>query len=139
MKKRDRGPEDLSSQWINGMCDLLKGGIFGGFVTILSLLVCAGLVSAGIIREHWIDGTILISCVLGALVGGAWAVRAIGRRPLLAGIGVGGVLFLLLLTAGFLVYDTATLEQGGTGILFACLCGGGIAGILLAPRKKRRR
>ena len=50
-----------------------------------------------------------------------------------------GVLFLLLLTAGLLAYDTASVDQGGVGLLSACLCGGGIAGVLGGASKKKRR
>lgn len=139
MKKRDRHQEETGSQWINTMCDMLKGGVLAGVVTILALLLCAVLVSAGMLRERWMEGAVLAVCVLGALSGGLHAARKIGRRTLLAGLGVGVVLFLLLLTAGFLAYDTASMEQGGTGILCACLCGGGIAGILSGTGKKKRR
>ena len=60
---------------------------------------------------------------------------------LLVGLAVGGILFLLLLTAGFLAFDTASIEHGGVGVLCACLCGGGLAGLLggRAPKKKHRR
>ena len=59
---------------------------------------------------------------------------------LLAGLGVGVVLFLLLLTAGFIVYQGASVANGGAGILCACLCGGAIPGLLgRKPKKKRRR
>lgn len=139
MKKRDRRQEDPGSLWINTMCELIKGGVFAGITAILSLFLCAVLVSTGLLREHWMEGAGLACCVLGALIGGMYSVKAIKRRPLLVGLAVGGVLFLLLLTAGFLAYETASIEQGGVGILCACLCGGGIAGILGGTRKKRRR
>lgn len=140
MKKRDRHhQEEPGSQWINAMCDLLKGGVLAGVAAIVALLLCAVLVSAGLLRERWMDGAVLAVCVLGALAGGIYAVRKIGSRTLLVGLGVGAVLFLLLLTAGLLAYDTASVEQGGVGILCACLCGGGIAGILGGGAKKKRR
>ncbi len=139
MKKRDRRQEDPGSQWINSMCELLKGGVLAGVAAVLALLLCAVLVSAGLIRECWMEGAVLSVCVLGGLVGGIYAVRKIGRRTLLAGLGVGAVLFLLLLTAGLLAYETASMEQGGAGILCACLCGGGIAGILGGTSRKKRR
>ena len=140
MKKRDRHhQEESGSQWINSMCDLLKGGVLAGVAAIVALLLCAVLVSAGLLRERWMEGAVLAVCVLGALTGGMYAVRKIGSRTLLGGLGVGAVLFLLLLTAGLLAYDTASVEQGGVGILCACLCGGGIAGILGGGAKKKRR
>lgn len=139
MKKRDRRQDDPGSVWINSMCDLMKGGVIAGVAAILLLLLCAVLVSTGFMREQWMEGVVLGCCVLGAFTGGYYCVRKIGRRTLLVGLGVGVVLFLLLLTAGFLAYENASVEQGGTGILCACLCGGGMAGILGGVGKKRRR
>ena len=73
-------------------------------------------------------------------MGGGYAVRKVGRRSLLVGLGVGAVLFLLLLTAGLIVYQGASIANGGAGILCACLCGGAIPGLLgRKPKKKRRR
>lgn len=139
MKKRERRQEEPGSLWLNVMCDLLKGGILAGAVAVAALLLCAVLISAGLIRERWAEGAVMAVCVLGALAGGLYSVRRIGRRALFVGLGVGAILFLLLLTAGLLIYDTAGAGQGTAGILCACLCGGGIAGILGAPKKKQRR
>ena len=137
MKKRDRRQEDPGSQWINAMCELLKGGVIAGVASILSLLLCAVLVSSGLLKEQWMEEAVLACCVLGALIGGLYGVRKIGRRTLLVGLGVGGILFLLLLTAGLLAYEDASVEQGGVEILCACLCGGGIAGILGGDGEKK--
>ena len=83
----------------------------------------------------------LWTCVLGALAGGLSAARRPGSRGLLTGLGVGLVLFLLLLTAGLLAYEDASLERGGAAVLCACLCGGGLAGLIggRRPKKKRKR
>ncbi len=140
MKKKERKQEETGSPWLNVMIELLKGGVLAGVVSLAALLLCAALVSAGMLRERWMAGAVLAVCVAGAAVGGLYAVFRIGERSLLVGPGVGAVLFLLLLTAGMLAYDSASLENGGVGILCACLCGGAIAGILgRKPKKKRRR
>lgn len=140
MKKRERRQEETGSQWINAMCELLKGGVLAGVVTIAALLLCAVLVSVGAVREQWLEGAVLACCVVGAMAGGLYAVRRLYGRTLLTGAGVGMILFLLLLTAGLLAYDTASVEQGGAEILCACLCGGTISGIFgRRPKKKRRR
>ena len=140
MKKKERRPEELGSQWLNAMCDVLKGGVLAGVTTISALLVCSVLVSAGILPVGAMYGAVLAACALGALVGGAFAVRQVGSRSLLVGLGVGAVLFLLLLTAGLIVYKETSVANGGAGILCACLCGGAIPGLLARkPKKKRRR
>ena len=85
-------------------------------------------------------GAVLGVCVLGGLAGGIYAVRRVEGRSLLAGLGVGSVLLLLLLTAGLIAYQGASIANGGAGILCACLCGGAIPGLLARkPKKKRRR
>lgn len=140
MKKKERRPKEMGSQWLNAMCEVLKGGVLAGVVTILVLLICAVLVSVGLVPVEAMYGTVLAACALGAFAGGIYAVRHVEGRSLLAGMGVGAVLFLLLLTAGFIVYQGASVANGGAGILCACLCGGAIPGLLgRKPKKKRRR
>ena len=58
MKKKERRPKETGSQWLNGMCEVLKGGVLAGVITILALLVCAVLVSAVLVwgppwRRAW--------------------------------------------------------------------------------------
>ncbi|MEY8317839.1 TIGR04086 family membrane protein [Oscillospiraceae bacterium 50-58] len=141
MKRKERRTEELGSgsEWLNVMCDVLIGGVLAGVTTILVLLVCAVLISMGVVPVGAMYGTALAACVVGALVGSIYAVRKIGRRSLLVGLGVGAVLFLLLLTAGFIVYQGASVANGGAGILCACLCGGAIPGLLGRKHKKKRR
>ena len=140
MKKRDRRREDGGSQWLNAVCEILKGGVLAGVVTILSLLACAVLVSMGAVPVNAMEGGGPAAWGLGTLAGGIYAVRRSGTRPLAAGLGVGAVLFLLLLTAGLIAYEDSSVANGGVSILCACLCGGAIPGILgRKPKKKRRR
>ena len=139
MKKKERRPEELGSQWLNAMCEVLKGGVLAGVTTILALLVCSLMVSTGILPVEAMYGAVLACCVLGALVGGIYTVHQVSGRSLLVGGGVGAVLFLLLLTAGLIVYEGASIANGGAGILCACLCGGAISGLLSGKHKKKRR
>ena len=56
------------------------------------------------------------------------------------GAGVGAILFLVLLSAGLLLFEDASVSNGGVPILLSCLCGGAMAGILGSrPKKKRKR
>ena len=140
MKKREKGREDGGGQWLNTVCEVLKGGVLAGVVAILALLACAVLVSMGFLPVGAMEGGVLAVCVLGALAGGICAARRSGTRPLAAGLGVGAVLFLLLVTAGLIAYEGASMSNGGVSILCACLCGGAIPGVLgRKPKKKRRR
>lgn len=138
--KREKKPEDPAAVWLGTMCRLLKGGGVAVVTAALGLVVCALLVSGGVVGERLMGRGVLAICVVSSLVGGLVAVRRLERGTLLAGLGVGGILFLLLLTAGFLLYEDASLSNGGVPILIACCCGGAIAGVLGGrPRKKRKR
>ena len=96
MKKKERRPKEMGSQWLNAMCEVLKGGVLAGVVTILVLLICAVLVSVGLVPVEAMYGTVLAACALGAFAGGIYAVRHVEGRSLLAGLGVGVVLFYRL-------------------------------------------
>ena len=60
------------------------------------------------------EGGVLAVCVLGALAGGICAARRSGTRPLAAGLGVGAVLFLLLMTAGLIACEGASVANGAS-------------------------
>ena len=139
-KRQEKKPEDSGGTWIAVMCELLKGGLAAVLAALLVLGACSLLVSGGVISEHAMDRSVLAACVLGSLIGGLIAVRRIGRSPLLVGVGVGGILFLLLLSVGALLFEDASVSNGGGMILPSCLCGGAMAGILSSrPKKKRKR
>ena len=57
MKKKERRPKEMGSQWLNAMCEVLKGGVLAGVVTILVLLICAVLVSVGLVPVEAMYGT----------------------------------------------------------------------------------
>ena len=70
MKKKERRPEESGNQWLNTMCEVLKGGVLAGVASILALLLCAVLVSAGVLPVNGMYGAVLACCVLGAMAGG---------------------------------------------------------------------
>lgn len=138
-QKGKRQAEHPASGWLNAMCEVLKGGVVALAVTLLALLVGACLISAGILSENAMGGLVTASCVIGALLGGLLAVRWVGSKPLPVGLGTGAILFLLLLSIGLLLYDGASLAQGGVRLALACACGGALAGVLGSRKKKRKR
>ena len=140
MGKKDKRPDTPGKRWIEELCELLKGGVLAGTVVLVLLLLGSALMSAGILRERWMEGTVLASCVIGVLFGGGYASIRLGRGSLPVGLAVGLVLSLMLLTLGVLIYDASLAEGGGIKVMASCLCGGGIAGVLFGkPKKKRRR
>ena len=67
MKKRERSTEELGGQWLNAMCDVLVGGALAGVTAVLALLLCAVLVSAGVMPVGAMYGAVLAVCILGAV------------------------------------------------------------------------
>lgn len=136
-RKREEEPAE---RWLGLMLALLRGGVVALAAALLVLMGGAALISAGTISDGAADRIAVAACVAGAFVGGLLSVPRGGRSgALLAGLGVGAILFLLLLTAGMLLYGDASLERGGAAEVCACLCGGALAGLLRGSAKKKRR
>ena len=138
-KQENKRGETGQRPWLRATLAALRGGLLACGAAVLLLLAAACLISAGVAGERWLAGVVPGACVAGSLLGGLYAVSRSGRRSLAVGLGTGITLFLLLLCGGLLLYDAAGLERDGAGILCACLCGGGLAGVLALPRKKKRR
>ena len=134
MKKQENKRGEAGERpWLRATLAALRGGLLACGAAVLLLLAAACLISTGAVGERWLDGVVPGACVAGSLVGRA------GRPALAVGLGTGITLFLLRLCVGLLAYDAAGLERDGAGTLCACLCGGGLAGVLALPRKKKRR
>ena len=140
MAKKGKQWENAGKSRIEDLLEILRGGVLAGGTSVMLLLMCSVLMSFGVLRERWLEGTVLTACVLGGLTGGGYVSLRLGRGTLVLGLAVGIVLSLMLLTAGVLVYHADLAGGGGFRVMAACLCGGGIAGILFGkPKKKRRR
>lgn len=119
---------------------VLKGGLLAVAVMLAVLLAGAGAISVGWLGQEMMSRWGMLACVAGSLAGGLAAARQERRWALLLGLGIGGMLFGLLLLAGLALYEGAPEMGRIPGILCSCLCGGGMAGILgRKSRKKRKR
>lgn len=128
-----------SAGWVEGMIDLLRGSVLGLGIALAVLAVTAVLISVGVISNTKTHSAVIAACLLGGVLGGMHGVKRRGTAPLPTGLGVGGGLFLLLAAVGMLVYNTAPTLHSGGAIACACLCGGGLAGVLGSKSKKKRR
>lgn len=117
---------------------VLIGGVAAFAVGVAVLFLAAFGVSRGMLDSGLRYQLTVVSCVLGSFAGGVFAVRNSPARGLFVGLAVGGVLFLLQLSLGLLLFEGFTLESGGVGLLFGDLCGGTAAGILSGGGKKRK-
>jgi len=109
---------------------ILLGSLAAFGLGLVFLLAASVGVSKGVIDPDLRYQLTVAACVLGAFCGGVFAVRACPAGALLAGLAVGGGLFLLTMTAGILIYGEVSFENGGLGLLCGALCGGGAAGLL---------
>jgi len=132
--------EDGSGERILRCC---KAALLGGLIAlagcILFLLIASIGVSQGLLSPDLRYQLTVVGCVLGGFLG---AMLMAGRCPaqgVFTGLAVGGVLFLLLLTLGFLMYDSASFTNGGLGLLCGALCGGAAGGILHGGGKKKAK
>ena len=116
-----------------------KGSVTAVLVMAAFLLAGAGAVSAGVLGQEMMTRWGLLSCVAGGLSGGWAAMRKERRWALPLGIGTGGILFLLLLLTGVVFYEGNPAAENMPPVLCACLCGGGMAGILGRKNKKKRK
>lgn len=135
-KKRE---ETQGAIWLGAMLDLLRFGALGAAVALAVLGVAAALISFGAIGNNRGDSVVIAASLLGGLIGGLFAVGRRKGASLPTGLGVGAVLFLLLLTAGMLLYDSVPTLRSAGAIAGACLCGSGLSGVLAGKPKKKRR
>lgn len=132
--------EDQGAKLVRVMTGVLLGGTLALGVCLAFLLVCSVGISGGWLQEDLMYQLAVVGCVIGGFSGAVFAVRRCGTRALIAGLASGGVFFLLLLTAGLLLFEDMSVESGGLGLLSGALCGGAAAGILgTKPKKKKKR
>lgn len=131
--------QSQGTAWLNGMLEMLKGGVWGVGISLLVLGAAACLVWLGLLSNGAAGRAVVAACLAGGFVGGLIAVRKGKLAPLPEGLGTGVVLFLLLLTAGVVIYGALPGLQTGGVVAGACLCGGGLAGVLGRGGGKKRR
>lgn len=125
--------------------NVLMGGGIAFLFSLLFLLVVSIGISRGLLEAGLRYQLTVVSCILGGFLGGCFAVKQCKGQSLIIGLAAGGILFLLQLSIGLLIYDTLSFENGGLGLLCGALCGGAAAGILMRGKrggsrgKKRRK
>ena len=141
MSGTQKREQDQGTVWLQGMLSVLKGGALGGCVSLAVLGAAACLIWLGLLNNGAQGSAAAAACLLGGFAGGLMAMGRGTPAPLPRGLGVGAVLFLLLLTAGVLLYGALPGIQTGGAAAGACLCGGGLAGVLGrgGAQKRRRR
>ena len=139
MKKVGKHQDEGNSAGLNLMVGVAKGSIAALAVNFVVLFLCSAAISAGWFDQSYMERAAVMSCVLSALLGSVIAVRRDRLLALPLGIGTGLFVFFLLTAVGIVLYKDAPALDKVPEILCACLCGGGIAGILGRKNKKKHR
>ncbi len=114
-----------------------------GALVAMALALCVIGVGAiamvtGVVSEKAGDGCVLIACAAGTLVGSRIAVRRRKKNALFTAAGVATMVAMVLAVSGVLFYGEVSVGRcfvvGG-----ACLCGGGLAGVIGGGEGSKRR
>jgi len=138
-RERKRERTEQGSGLLKWALDLLRGGLLGFAVSCAALGVAALLIWGGLLGNGKTDSAVVAACLLGGFAGGAFAVGPGKKAPLPLGVGTGSVLWLMIFAAGALLYQEEPLLSSMGVTAGACLCGGGLAGLLGGAGKGRRR
>lgn len=117
---------------------ILAGAAIALGVCLLMLALAAWLIAQGTLGEEWAERAGVAGPFLGCLIGGGYAIACVRGRALAVGLAVSGLSVLLWLLAGLLFWGGVSPADGLAHLLAAGL-GGGLAGVLSATRKKRRK
>lgn len=137
-KKGKRQGREMEG-WKELLPALGKGSGIALGVTVVLLFGCATAVWLGWISQRAGERCCVLGCVLGTLIGGMMSVKGGRSWALPVGLVTGLAQFLILLMLGALLYQDAPVSGEVPEILLACLCGGGMAGILGRSKKGKRR
>lgn len=136
MNKTERDTKDI----IRVIGTILLGGVLAMAVCCALLFCAAAAISVGWLKESGVTQFTAVCCAVGTACGAFWAIQRCKSRVLIVGLLVSAVFFLLLLTAGVLVYQNVNLGQGAIAVLCGSVCGGAAMGLVCGrPKKKRRK
>ena len=162
-----RREEPQGAVWLSSMLNLLRAGVLGMATALLVLASAAAMISFGLMEngkgagavmaalkdfclqeeefaQAIVQGGTFADCMKAVAKGVGNSISDIAIRQrngvaLPTGLGSGAVLFVLLLSAGTVLYDTLPVVRSVGAVAGACLCGGGLAGVLTGKPKKKRR
>lgn len=118
---------------------MLSGVLTALIITTLFLFLFAVIISSGGMDLDSAKQLAIAACAVGTLIGGAVAVRLCRKRALPVGAGVGAIYFVILLLLAPLFTDEVVYGACQLPLLFACLCAGALAGLMMGKKRKKRR
>lgn len=137
MGNAKKGFEEGTPNWMPGMLSFVFGIALALGITLLALLLCSAAISAQLLSRGAMEYAPCASALVGSIAGAALCSGNKGRMAPAWGLGLGAALFLLLLLSGLVLYENAPVSELFVRMLLACLCGGGLIGLL--NRGNRRK
>ena len=134
-----KNEEDQAAKLVQSMGSILIGGVCSLGICFVVLLFCSIGISSGWLSDRLMMQYTIGSCVIGGFCGAMFSVLRVRSKTLFVGLLTSVILFLLILSIGFLAFPEISMYDHGTGIAAGCLAGGVLAGFLGGKPKKKRR
>lgn len=127
-------------QKVKGVASSMPVGIGAGVILGLFLLglltfVSAWLVYRGLIMTNALGYMLMVSQLIGAMLGSWFAIKRVQRRNMIVGLSTAGLLFLLLLVINEVFFGGHYSGTLTTGVLFLT---GTVLAVFLASRGVRK-
>ena len=138
-KKSGKRLEDTGKDWGGAVVSLLKGSALAMIITLVAVLVCAVLVSGGLIDLKSALNAAPLLCVPGGVTGTLIFGRSRREWAIGAGAGIGLGLFIMLAALGCGLCGTLPAGTSVPAVLAACVGSGGIVSFFGRNKKRKRR
>lgn len=134
-----KNEEEQAVKLVRSMGSILIGGVCSLGICFVILLFCSIGISCGWLGDRLMMQYTIGSCIIGSFCGAMFSVLHVRSKTLFVGLLTSFVLFLLILSIGFLSYPRVSMSEHGMGIAAGCMVGGILAGFLGGKPKKKRR
>ena len=134
-----KNEDDRTATLIRTIGTVLVGGIISLGICMMMLLLCSIGISSGLLNNRAMVQYTVGSCIICSFLGAMYSVYRVRSRTLFVGVLTSCVLFLLIISIGFLMFPETSLSDHGAEIAAGCFAGGILAGFLGGKPKKKRR
>ena len=134
-----KNEDDQAVKLVQSMGIILVGGVLSLGVCLILLFLCSMGISSGWLNNRAMMQYTIGCCLVGGFSGAMFSVFRVRSKTLFVGLLTSCILFLLILSVGFLTFPEISLSQQGPSIAVGCLIGGILAGFMGSKPKKKRR
>lgn len=116
----------------------VAGAIIGMLITMAAIIIFAALLLTGALPETLRDSFILVSVLVGAMLGGVFCAGRQGRGVITAGLSSAAAYVLLVLLVTMFFKKNGDEMALTLRIIIAALAGGCFGGVLKLHRKRKK-